>query len=213
MKISKKDALMWFRFFAALPEEEEILPHQQEIVYATFAQIEAAVEQRNAQLMAQIPGLQSLAGRTYFVGPEQHFPRGLPFLPAGHRPERHPQDQQVQPQLQILLRLRRSWTAIPPIGEGMWEIGGAKFYEDDRGFAALHLSASPRASPTSIWSRSWRSRSTIAHHRAASTEAGIHQHMYTNGTLADRGEPARAGRRPGWTSCGSTWVPRTAPIA
>ena len=63
MKISKKDALMWFRFFAALPEEEEILPHQQEIVYATFAQIEAAVEHRNAQKMAQIPGLQSLAGR------------------------------------------------------------------------------------------------------------------------------------------------------
>ena len=37
MKISKKDALMWFRFFASLPEEEGILPHQQEIVYATFA--------------------------------------------------------------------------------------------------------------------------------------------------------------------------------
>ena len=26
MKISKKDALMWFEFFAALPPEEELLP-------------------------------------------------------------------------------------------------------------------------------------------------------------------------------------------
>ena len=47
MKISKKDALMWFEFFAALPEDEEILPHQQEIVYAAFSQIEDAIDARN----------------------------------------------------------------------------------------------------------------------------------------------------------------------
>ena len=28
MKISKKDALMWFSFFAQLPEEEELMPKQ-----------------------------------------------------------------------------------------------------------------------------------------------------------------------------------------
>ena len=44
LKISKKDALGWFEFFAELPEEEELLTKQQEIVYAVFAQIEAAVE-------------------------------------------------------------------------------------------------------------------------------------------------------------------------
>ena len=43
MKISKKDALMWFEFFAMLDEEEEILPRQQEIILATLAQIERAV--------------------------------------------------------------------------------------------------------------------------------------------------------------------------
>ena len=37
MKISKKDALMWFEFFAALPPEEELLPHQQEIALAALA--------------------------------------------------------------------------------------------------------------------------------------------------------------------------------
>ena len=47
MKISKKDALRWFEFFAALPEDEEILPHQQEIVYAAFSQIEDAIDARN----------------------------------------------------------------------------------------------------------------------------------------------------------------------
>ena len=44
MKISKQDALMWFSFFAALPEDEEIMPRQMEIVYAVFAQLEDAVE-------------------------------------------------------------------------------------------------------------------------------------------------------------------------
>ena len=44
MKISKKDALSWFTFFAALPEDEEIQQHQQEIIYAVFSQIEDAVD-------------------------------------------------------------------------------------------------------------------------------------------------------------------------
>jgi len=68
MKISKKDALMWFEFFAQLPEDEQLLNRQQEIVLATFAQIEDAVEHRREQMMKEIPDLRSLAGRTYFVG-------------------------------------------------------------------------------------------------------------------------------------------------
>ena len=60
MKISKKDALMWLEFFAELPDYEEILPNQQEIILATLAQIETAVEARNEALKAQIPGLKSL---------------------------------------------------------------------------------------------------------------------------------------------------------
>ena len=40
MKISKKDALSWFEFFSLLPEDEEVMTKQQEIIYSTFAQIE-----------------------------------------------------------------------------------------------------------------------------------------------------------------------------
>ena len=36
MKISKQDALTWFRFFAELPEDEDLLPRQQEIALALF---------------------------------------------------------------------------------------------------------------------------------------------------------------------------------
>ena len=76
MKISKKDALMWLEFFAALPEDEEIMPRQQEIAYAALAQIEAAVDARNAALMGEIRHLKTLGGRTFYVGNERKFPMG-----------------------------------------------------------------------------------------------------------------------------------------
>ena len=42
MNISKKDALQWFTFFAALPEDQPLGCRQQEIALAVFSQIERA---------------------------------------------------------------------------------------------------------------------------------------------------------------------------
>ena len=67
---------MWFEFFSNLPEDEELMVKQQEIVYATFAQIEAAVEHRNNLIMSEIKGLKTLENRTYFVGNENKFSKG-----------------------------------------------------------------------------------------------------------------------------------------
>lgn len=39
MNISKKDALLWFSFFSQLPEDEEIMPRQQEIIFATSTRL------------------------------------------------------------------------------------------------------------------------------------------------------------------------------
>ena len=68
MKISKKDALSWFEFFAQLPAGEQLLVKQQEIVYATFAQIEAVVIKRKEELMEQIPGFENIKGQNIFCG-------------------------------------------------------------------------------------------------------------------------------------------------
>ncbi len=76
MKISKKDAYTWFKFFASLPEDEQLMADQQEIVYATFAQIEEVVDRRNAELMSGIKGLKTLKNRTYYVGNDDRFPNG-----------------------------------------------------------------------------------------------------------------------------------------
>ena len=64
MKISKRDALMWFRFFAELEEDEPLGPKQTEIAYAVLRQIERAEEKRQKDLMGLIPGLKSLDGMT-----------------------------------------------------------------------------------------------------------------------------------------------------
>ena len=49
---------------------------QQEIIYSTFAQIEAAIDHRNDMLMSKIRGLKTLENRTFFVGNENKFPEG-----------------------------------------------------------------------------------------------------------------------------------------
>jgi len=65
MKISKNDALLWFDFFSQMSEEEEINIKQEEIIYATFAQIEEAIEHRNDRLMSENKKLKTLKNRTF----------------------------------------------------------------------------------------------------------------------------------------------------
>ncbi len=181
MKISKKDALMWFEFFAALPEEEEILTRQQEIIYAVLAQIEAAVERWHVELMGEIKGLKTLGNRTYYVGDDRRFPMGCRSCLFGTG-------------LSAIRKTNRCNLACkfcydygqmdcqPPIGEGLWEIGGTKFYEQD---IDLLLSVHPK--PTGIsyvylepFMEIEKYYGIISRFR----EAGVHQHLYTNGTLA-----------------------------
>ena len=181
MKISKKDALTWFRFFAELPEDEPLMVHQQELAYAVMAQIETAVEQRRDALKAAIPGLKSLKNRTLYVGDEARFPKGCISCLLGTG-------------LSAIRKTNRCnacckfcydygvLDTIPPIGEGLWEIGGTKFYERD-----LPLLFSTSKKPTGIsyvYLEPFMEIEVYYGVIRTFKEAGIHQHMYTNGTLA-----------------------------
>ncbi len=182
MKISKKDALTWFSFFAQLPEDEELMPRQQEIAYAALSQIEDAVEAQNEALSAQIPDLKSMKGRTLYVSPDSRFPKGCCSCLLGTG-------------LSAVRKTNRCNAAcpfcydygvldtIPPIGEGYWEIGGTRFKERD-----LPLLLSTDNKPTGIayvylepFMEIEKYYSIIRVFR----EAGIHQHLYTNGILAN----------------------------
>ena len=46
MRIPRKDALNWFRFFAELPEDEPLSPRQEELKYAVLRQLEDAAAAR-----------------------------------------------------------------------------------------------------------------------------------------------------------------------
>ncbi|MBE5794594.1 MAG: radical SAM protein [Clostridiales bacterium] len=178
MKISKKDALMWFQFFAELPEEEELTPNQQEIVYATMAQIEAAVEDRREKMKAQIPGLKSLQGRTLYVGEDCRFPKGCRSCLLGTGLSAVRKTNKCNIQCKFCYNFGEL-DQIPPIGEGLWEIGGTKFYEQD-----IDLLLSIYEKPTGISYVYLEPFMEIEKYYgviAKFHKAGIHQHMYTNG--------------------------------
>ncbi len=180
MYISKKDALTWFEFFSMLPEGEELLTWQQEIVYATFAQIEEAVEARHEQLMAQIPGLNSYQHRSLFVGDESRFPGGCRSCLSGSGLSAIRKTNRCNISCKFCYNYGQL-DAIAPVGEGMFEIGGTKFYERD-----IELLLSIHKKPTGVsyvylepFLEIEKYYGIIRRFRAA----GVHQHMYTNGLL------------------------------
>ena len=180
MKISKRDALLWFSFFAQLDEDEPLMPRQQELVLATLSQIELAEEKRIADLRAQIPGLQTLAGRTYFVGDAEKFSRGCRSCLTGTGLSAIRKTNKCN----INCRFCYNFGELhcqPPIGEGMWEIGGTKFREED-----IDLLLSIQRKPTGVAYVYLEPFMEIEKYYGVIRKfhaAGVHQHMYTNGTL------------------------------
>jgi len=180
MYISKKDALAWLEFFAALPEEEGLMPRQQEIAYAILAQIERAVEHRREAMKKEIPGLKSLEGRTYYVGDDMKFPGGCRSCLLGTGLSAIRKTNKCNIQCPFCYNYGELHCQ-PPIGDGLWEIGGTKFYEDD-----LDLLLNVGNKPTGIAYVYLEPFMEIEKYYGVIRkfhEAGIHQHMYTNGTL------------------------------
>ena len=182
MKISKRDALAWFEFFSGLPEDEELMPYQQEIVYSVYSQIEEAVEHRNAELLRKIPGLKSLDGRSYYVGPDDKFAGGCRSCLMGTGLSAIRKTNRCNVECKFCYNYGEL-DCQPPIGEGMWEIGGSKYREED---VELLLNVSNR--PTSVsyvylepFMEIDKYYGIIRRFR----DAGVHQHMYTNGLLAN----------------------------
>ena len=181
MKISKKDALMWFDFFSILPEEEDLMIKQQEIIYATFAQIEAAIDHRNDMLMAKINGLKTLENRTFFVGNEEKFPKGCRSCLLGTGLSAIRKTNKCNLECKFCYNFGEL-EDIPPVGEGMWGIGDTKFYEKD-----IDLLLSIHQKPSGISYVYLEPFMEIEKYYSVIkkfSDAQIHQHLYTNGTLA-----------------------------
>jgi pyruvate formate-lyase activating enzyme-like uncharacterized protein len=181
MKISKKDALIWFDFFLQLSEDEKLSTKHEEIIYATFAQIEAAVDHRNDTLMSEIRGLKALENRTFFVGKENKFPKGCRSCLLGTGLSAIRKTNKCNIECKFCYNYGQL-EDIPPVGEGMWEIGGTKFYEKD-----IDLLLSIQQKPTGISYVYLEPFMEIEKYYSVVkkfSDAQIHQHLYTNGTLA-----------------------------
>lgn len=182
MKISKKDALMWFTFFAQLPPEEELPPKQMEIAYATLYQIERAVNRKITQLRKEIPSLRTLEGRTLYVGSPEYFPRGCISCLTGTGLSAVRKTNKCNLQCKFCYNYGEL-DCQPPIGEGLWEIGGTRFYKED-----LPLLLSIQKKPTGIAYVYLEPFMEIEKYYGVIRtfhDAGVHQHLYTNGTLAN----------------------------
>ncbi len=190
MKISKKDALLWFSFFAELPEDEELMTRQQEIAYAVFAQIERAVDARNDALTREIRRLKTLENRTYYVGNDAKFPRGCRSCLLGTGLSAVRRTNHCDAACKFCYDYGEL-DAIPPIGEGMWEIGGTKFYERD-----IELLLSIQKKPTGIAYVYLEPFMEIEQYYPVVKifhDAGVHQHLYTNGIAATEATLAALG--------------------
>ena len=181
MKISKKDALKWFEFFSILPEEEEISSLQEEIVYSTFAQIEAVIDDRNDKLMSEIKKLKTLENRTFYVGNDEKFPKGCRSCLIGTGLSAVRKTNKCNLECKFCYNYGQLDDSAP-IGEGIWEIGDTKFYEKD-----IDLLLSIHEKPTGIAYVYLEPFIEIEKYYSVIkrfSDEQIYQHMYTNGTLA-----------------------------
>ena len=184
MKISKQDALRWFTFFAALPEDQPLGCRQQEIALAVFSQIELAAEARFERLKADIPGLKGLGPgpSTLYVGPEEHFPGGCRSCLLGTGLSAVRKTNRCNARCPFCYDYG-VMDAIPPIGEGLWEIGGGKYREED-----LPLLFTLQGKPTGIAYVYLEPFMEIEKYYGIIRrfhESGVHQHLYTNGLNAN----------------------------
>ena len=138
------------------------------------------------------PRVENPGGPHILRGAGRKIPAGLPLVPAGYGPERHPQNQQVQRPVQILLRL---WHARPHRPHRRRLLGNWRQQISRGGHrpAALHP---PRAHghflcvPRAVHGNRgvlWRHRQIP---RGGHPPAHVHQRH-----PSERGKPARAGER------------------
>ena len=183
MKISKKDALMWFRFFASLPEDQPLGCRQQEIALAVFSQIELAVEKIQQDLLAEIPGLKQVGSepRSLFVGPEDKFPQGCRSCLLGSGLSAIRKTNKCNANCPFCYDYG-VLNQIPPIGEGLWEIGGTRFREED--LPALFTLQKKPTGVAYVYLEPFMEIEKYYSVIRRFHEAGIWQHMYTNGLNA-----------------------------
>ncbi|MBC2856765.1 radical SAM protein [Cetobacterium sp. 2A] len=182
MNISKQDALEWFEFLSELPgNKKDIYNQYSDVIEAIFRQIELSVNKKHKDLQNEIPTLETLKGRTHFVGDKEKFPKGciscLFGTGLGGIRKTH--------QCNLTCKFCYYHDNIDnqdKIPNNMWEIGENLYYEED-----IELLLSIQQKPSGIAYVYLEPFLEIEKYYGMVkklADAGIYQHMYTNGTLS-----------------------------
>ena len=184
MKISKQDALEWFNHLSSLSgDKTEVFKRFSPIIDSTIRQIELAVNKKHQEMKDEITDLKNLKGRTFFVGDQQKFPKGCVSCLFGDGLGGIRKTHQCN----LLCKFCYYHDNIDnqePIPDGMWEIGETLYYEED-----IDLLLSIQKKPSGIAYVYLEPFLEIEKYYGIIkklSEAGIYQHMYTNGSLCTR---------------------------
>ncbi|MGL4989156.1 MAG: radical SAM protein [Cetobacterium sp.] len=184
MKISKKDALEWFNYLSSLSgDKTEVYKKFSPIIDSTMRQIELAVNKKHEDMKKEILDLKDLKGRTFFVGDQQSFPKGCVSCLFGDGLGGIRKTHQCN----LLCKFCYYHDNIDnqePIPDGMWEIGETLYYEED-----IDLLLSIQKKPSGIAYVYLEPFLDIEKYYGIIkklSDAGIYQHMYTNGSLCTR---------------------------
>lgn len=183
MKISKQDSLEWFEYLASLPgEKHEIVEKYEPIIGSVFRQIELSVNEKHKKLMSEIPNLENLKLRTYYVGNTEKFPKGCISCLFGTGLGGVRKTNKCNLSCKFCY-YHDNLDNQEIIKEEMWEIGESSYYEED-----IDLLLSIQDKPSGIAYVYLEPFLEIEKYYSVIKKfnnAGIYQHLYTNGTLCN----------------------------
>lgn len=184
MNISKKDALEWFEYLSSLNgDKTEIFRRYSSILESTIRQIELSVNTKHEDMKNEIKNLKNLRNRTFFVGDEKQFPKGCISCLFGDGLGGIRKTNKCN----LLCKFCYYHDNIDgqeSIPDGMWEIGETLYYEED---IDLLLSIQKKPSGVAyVYLEPFLEIEKYYDIIKKFNEHGIHQHMYTNGSLCTK---------------------------
>ena len=182
MYISKKDAFELFSHLDSIEDgSNNSYFENQTMIDHIFVQLECAVEKRLDLLKKEINSLQSVNNRTHFVGNPEKFSKGCYSCLCGSGLSTIRKTNKCNAKCDFCYYYG-ALDCQPTIPEGMWEIGGTRFYEKD-----IDMLISICNRPSGVAYAYLEPFLEIDKYYGIIEKfhkAGIYQHLYTNGIAA-----------------------------
>lgn len=182
MNISKKDSLKLFRFLAKSKNKDDLYLKYENLILSTLFQIEKSVENEQNKLIKNIKTIKEVNGRTLYVGDNKKFPKGCLSCLCGDGLNSIRKTNVCNLECKFCYyygELDRQ----KKIPDNMWKIGENLYREQD-----IENLIRIQGKPSGISYAYLEPFVEIEKYFGIIKKfnsAGVHQHLYTNGTLAD----------------------------